>query len=92
MDYCQTWTNLLWLLLSSMLSLEKAAHFVDQSELCGMYTDNSRRGAAPVLFPVLLFFFYYWQLKQAGFHSFSGTFATVLPTALNNSVLCGCVR
>lgn len=57
MDYCQTWTNLLWLLLSSMLSLEKAAHFVDQSELCGMYTDNSRRGAAPVLFPVLLFFF-----------------------------------
>lgn len=56
MDYCQTWTNLLWLLLSSMLSLEKAAHFVDQSELCGMYTDNSRRGAAPVLFPVLLFF------------------------------------
>lgn len=58
-------------------------------ELCGMYTDNSRRKAAPVL-PG--FFFFNWQLQRAGFHSFSGTFATVPPTALNNSVLCGCVR
>lgn len=56
LDNCQIWRNLFQLLLFSVLSLEKAAHFVDQSELCGIYTDNSRRGAAPVLFPVLFFF------------------------------------
>lgn len=88
-DRCQIWTKIIPLLLFSVLSLEKAAHFVDQSELCEMHTDNSRRRAAPVFF---FFCFFYWRPKHAGFHSFLGTFTTVLPTALNNSVLCGCVR
>lgn len=40
----------------------------------------------------LFLLFFYWQPKHAGFHSFSGTFASVLPTALNNGALCAYVR
>lgn len=45
-----------------VLSLENAAHFVDQSELCGMYIGSSKRGAAPVLFPVFVLFFFFFLL------------------------------
>lgn len=59
-------------------------------------SDNSRRGAAPVPLSfslILLFCFCFnWQLANVEFHSFSGTFASVLPTALNNGALCDCVH
>lgn len=37
--------------------------------------------------PLACFVLFYWQLAHAGFHTFSGTFAAVLASALNNSVL-----
>lgn len=53
---------------------------------------QQQEGSCTCPYPCFCFFVFYWQPKHTRFHSFSGTFASLLPTALNNGALCACVH
>lgn len=60
LDNCQIYINLFQFPLFPVLSLERDAQFLLTSWSCTERPQtNSRRGAAPVLFPVLFFFFFF---------------------------------
>lgn len=83
---------LVTIILSAVTS--KAAHFYwPFSAVWNVHRQQQERSYTC---PLPCFYsFFYWQPKDAGFHTFSGTFAAMLPTVLNNIlnniVLCGSV-